>query len=310
MWRTHEGLRRPVSVRDVSARTLAGLNVAIHTTAAVQQQQNKPAVLAENSSMMNPSILQTSLTSNHQNNIPEQDQINANLGGIINGTRSSTSLDSESDFNFVEQVIQHSTKIDPTTGILSQPSSSRSISNSATTPQQCFICPNGPWFKSNNELNQHISLAHLDIDVKPPNIGDVESNSNLEVLSVADLEASFLTNSNDAMTTSDLNPIVKDLFDDSLGKSTAFNEVGENVMNGGSDLNKAGGSLFESNSALQSLSNPAKPSLAKPATTPSISSRAGLPTGRPCEICGFEKSMKSGPKCIFRVSKCIYWYSP
>ena len=36
-------------------------------------------------------------------------------------------------------------------------------------PQQCFICPNGPWFKNEKELNDHLSTQHIEFvqELKP-----------------------------------------------------------------------------------------------------------------------------------------------
>ena len=233
-------------------------------------------------------------------------QIENEVGSMANKMRPSNGLDSESsaaEFNLVEQVIQHSTKIDPTTGIISQPSSSGTMlpqSHTNSTAQQCFICPNGPWFKDEKEFNHHFSTAHLDIDIKPKMEG--ENPNNLEVLSVADLEASFFPTSPDGIP-SDFNPIAKDLFDDNalpkVSPASGFPELCQsqvlpNGLSSNLHLNKP---VLPESSVANMAQGPAPVSVSK--TTPRASTasatggRGALPTGRPCEICGFEPKTKN-----------------
>jgi hypothetical protein len=37
-------------------------------------------------------------------------------------------------------------------------------------PQQCFICPNGPWFKNEKDLNEHLTNQHIEFvqELKQP----------------------------------------------------------------------------------------------------------------------------------------------
>ena len=39
-------------------------------------------------------------------------------------------------------------------------------------PQQCFICPNGPWFKNEKDLNDHLSSQHIEFvqELKQPRL--------------------------------------------------------------------------------------------------------------------------------------------
>merc|ERR1719362_1477350 len=252
-----------------------------------------------------PQQIQPTLNSIHLTN---------DIGSIVSKMhhRTSNSLDSDSstsDLNLVEQVIQHSTKIDPTTGIISQPPSlstgnianNSQHSSSSVAAQQCFICPNGPWFKDDKDLNHHISTMHLVIDVKPSMDG--ENSSNLEVLSVADLEASFLQTSNspDDMSSTDFNPLVNNLFDDhplaKVSASPGFPDISHQPMmlNGVStNLNKlATSSEIIAPPVLQGATQPSTSKPARATGTSATSGRGGLPTGRPCEICGFEPKTKN-----------------
>ena len=327
-----------MTAMDQQAQPTKNFGVVTVTGPVVQQlqqasglPQQKPGNSAPISSVSPQQMLQQSsnqMSLNHQNGLQQQQHSSMNtnhcgneVGRLINKMRASNSLDSDSstaaDFNLVEQVIQHSTKIDPTTGILSQPLSSsasfthlsnQSISNPANVqhptvaPQQCFICPNGPWFKDDKDLNHHISIAHLDIDVKPNIEG--ENSSNLEVLSVADLEASFLPESpsDGAMSSSDFHPMVKDLFDDKLStnSSSGFPDLVQNpIMTNGFNSNMALSKQSSSSDAVvaslaqgSNLTSSNK-STARTTTTSAAAGRGGLPTGRPCEICGFEPKTKN-----------------
>merc|ERR1712223_98077 len=207
------------------------------------------------------------------------------------------------EFNLVEQVIQHSTKIDPTTGIISQPSSSTALlqqNHTNATAQQCFICPNGPWFKDEKELNHHISTAHLDIDIKPKM--EEENPNNLEVLSVADLEASFFPTSPDGIS-SDFNPIGKDLFDDNplskVSPITGFPDLHQSQpLSNGPTSNLHLNRTIQQEAGMANMTQaPAHVSSNKSTPRNSTASATGgrgtLPTGRPCEICGFEPKTKN-----------------
>merc|ERR1712141_983399 len=39
-------------------------------------------------------------------------------------------------------------------------------------PQQCFICPNGPWFKNEKDLNEHLTNQHIEFvqELKQPRL--------------------------------------------------------------------------------------------------------------------------------------------
>ena len=39
-------------------------------------------------------------------------------------------------------------------------------------PQQCFICPNGPWFKNEKDLNDHLTNQHIEFvqELKQPRL--------------------------------------------------------------------------------------------------------------------------------------------
>ena len=233
-------------------------------------------------------------------------QITNDVGNMVNKIRTSNGLESDpnaADFNLVDQVIQHSAKLDPTTGIISQPSSSTALlqqNHNNSTAQQCFICPNGPWFKDEKELNHHISTAHLDIDIKPKM--EEENANNLEVLSVADLEASFFPTSPDGIS-SDFNSMGKDLFDDNplskVSPISGFSELSQpqTLSNGpvsNLHLNKA----LQPEPSMVNITQAQAPVLSnkttpRNSTTSASGGRGTLPTGRPCEICGFEPKTKN-----------------
>ncbi len=62
-------------------------------------------------------------------------------------------------------------------------------------PQQCFICPNGPWFKNEKDLNDHLSTQHIEFvqELKPR----LEVLDDLgEVLHDLDIDQSLGTSNN------------------------------------------------------------------------------------------------------------------
>ena len=119
------------------------------------------------------------------------------------------------------------------------------------SPPQCFICPDTPLFNSERELNEHISTNHIDIKM----VNEMKSDParELDILSGADMDTSFLSGDPES------------IFDEAL--------------NGSLDLKDP-----------VSASGPAGPSTNAPLSNAVLLNKA---TGRPCEICGFEPKTKN-----------------
>ena len=74
-------------------------------------------------------------------------------------------------------------------------------------PQQCFICPNGPWFKNEKDLNEHLTNQHIEFvqELKQPrlevldDLGEVLNDLDIapeDQTSTGSLAASSVTNPN------------------------------------------------------------------------------------------------------------------
>lgn len=131
----------------------------------------------------------------------QQSQPGKNFGVVtINAANAGSCLEPDledaAELNFVEQVIQHSTKFD-SSGMVSQPPSNNSppLQTSNYSSQQCFMCLS--WFKDEKDLTDHMA-QHIELSGQQqhPNL---KTTSKLEVLSPDDLEASLLVKSESSM---------------------------------------------------------------------------------------------------------------
>merc|ERR1719266_2608982 len=120
-------------------------------------------------------------------------------------------------------------------------------------PQQCFICPNGPWFKNEKELNDHLSTQHIEFvqELKP----------RLEVLD-------------------DLGEVLNDL------------DIDQPINDHQPPLAALPQTKLPT-PALTSSSNSATSGAATSAMMPSAMVSQSRSTGRPCELCGFEPKTKN-----------------
>ena len=120
-------------------------------------------------------------------------------------------------------------------------------------PQQCFICPNGPWFKNEKELNDHLSTQHIEFvqELKP----------RLEVLD-------------------DLGEVLNDL------------DIDQPINDHQPPLAALPQTKLPT-PALTGSSNSATSGAATSAMMPSAMVSQSRSTGRPCELCGFEPKTKN-----------------